>query len=111
MGSSLPHESGWDAAAAGNGQVAEGAPPCWATRWQRHAHGWPTLCRPPPNTPPPLLCTLADDVTVSVHTVARRVLTANVTATLGVDVPDGATGGRPRVAPHPHCACTRVAHG
>lgn len=34
----------------------------------------------------------ADDVTVTLHTVARRMLAANVTATLGVDVPEGASG-------------------
>ena len=34
---------------------------------------------------------------VSVHHVARRTLTANVTATLGVDVPDGATGACPQL--------------
>jgi hypothetical protein len=35
----------------------------------------------------------ADDVeVVSVRQVARRTLAANVTATLGVDVPQGATG-------------------
>ena len=39
-----------------------------------------------------LPCLLADDVQVlSVRRMARRTLSANVTATLGVDVPAGAT--------------------
>ena len=61
------------------------------------AAGTHVSCTTPPSTCTPLLP--ADDVEViSVRQVARRTLSANVTATLGVDIPAGATGGLAAVA-------------
>lgn len=96
----LRHPYGW----VGAGGVARGAAescyePGRCASIQLFGDWQPPSSRPAPFGPSPRhpllphsFCRAAADVEVRVQHVARRTLTANVTATLGVDVPAGASG-------------------